>query len=429
MDEGARSITDRATKDAQERSTNLRIAITWLVTRALALASIALTPRLLDDIDIYRGWLPYLRWAQYPLADEKWQYPPGAGPVLLAPSWLPINYSVAFAVLCVLLDAAILGMLLMTHARAPGSPRSGLWLWAMAGVVVGPIMFTRFDIVPAFFAVGFVILAGRPVLAGASAALGFVVKVWPAFLLIALPRAHWRRGTVAFVATTALVLLVIASRFDGIWSFLANQRARGLQVESTGALPYELFALARGPMRSGLEYGAYQVLMPGAELVGTAVFVAGLITMGVIAWWRFSGRLDAVPVGDVALTLVLVSVVTSRVYSPQYNVWIVAVAAAALLSPRSMMRRVSMLVATASVLTQVIYPWFPYDLMDGNPPVVAVQGLRIVALVAATVVALHSILTTPATTAAILDRRLEPLGDAHSEEVWTSCQASPSRSE
>jgi hypothetical protein len=427
MNGSVRPDTAVVVAGSQERSSDLRIAVTWLLTRVLALASIALTPRLLDDLDIYRGWLPYLRWAEFPFADEKWQYPPGAGPVLLAPSWLPMNYSVAFVVLCVLTDAVILGILLVVHARTPQSPRTGLWLWALAGIVVGPIMFTRFDIVPALFAVAFVVLAGRPALAGASAALGFVVKVWPAFLLIALPRAHWRRGLLAFVVTTAVVLLAIAARFEGIWNFLANQRARGLQVESTGALPYELFALLRGPMRSGLEYGSYQVLMPGAEMVGTVVFAAGLLAIAVIAWYRISGRLDAVPVGDVALTLVLVSVVTSRVYSPQYNVWIVAVAAAALLSTRSRMRRVAALAAAASILTQVIYPWFPYDLMDGNPPVVLVQTLRIVTLVAATVMSLRAILTTPSTDPAILERTPEPTGDAGSEEAWTSCQAGPSR--
>ena len=376
--------------DAHERS-YVRVAALWLVTRAVAVASIALTPRLLDDLDIYRGWLPYLRWEQFPIGDEKWQYPPGAGLVLRTPDLVPFNYSAAFVTLCLLLDAAILGMLLISHRRSPRNPRAGLWLWAIAALAVGPIMYTRFDIVPALFAVAFVLLAGRPVMAGAAAALGFVVKLWPLVLMIAMPRQHWRRGLSSFVATTAIALMGLAVAYDGIWSFLANQRARGLQVESTGALPYELLALVRGPMKSGLQYGSYQVLMPGAGAVGTAIFVLGLLLTAVIAWWRISGRLDDVPVGDVALTLVLVSVATSRVYSPQYNTWLVAIAAASLLAATSRMRRVTILVVAASVLTQVIYPWFPYDLTDGNPPVVLVQALRIGALLSATALALWQI--------------------------------------
>jgi hypothetical protein len=410
------------------RSSYVRVCLTWLVTRVIALASIALTPRLLDDVDIYRGWLPYLRWMQFPFADEKWQYPPGAGPVLLAPSWLHINYSVAFAIACLLTDAAIMGLLIAAHARHRATPWAGLWLWAVAALVVGPILYTRFDLVPALFAVAFVILAARPTLAGASAALGFAVKVWPAVLLIALPRTHWRRGIASFAVTAAVILLAITARFDGAWNFLGNQRARGLQVEATGALPYELFALVRGPMRSGLEYGSYQVLMPGAELVGTIVFAAGIVLTALIAWWRLSGRLDAAPVGDVALTLILVSVATSRVYSPQYNAWTIAVAAAALMSPRTGMRKVAVILALGSVLTQVIYPWFPYDLMDGNLPVVLVQALRIGALVAATVLALRALLSSSSQDTGILDRVPEQSRPDSPEDAWTPFPASPSRS-
>jgi hypothetical protein len=330
--------------------------------------------------------------------------------------------------MCLIVDAAILGSLVVHHSGRPGRPRSGLWLWSVAALVVGPIMYVRFDIVPAFFAVAFVIAASRPALAGSSAALGFVVKVWPVFLMIALPRSHWRRGAMSFAVTTALVLLALAAKFDGIWSFLGNQRSRGLQVESTGALPYELFALIRGPLRTGLEYGSYQVLMPGAEIVGTAVFVVGLMMTALIAWWRFSGRLDSTPVGDVALTLVLVTVATSRVYSPQYNVWIVAVTAAALLSPRSRMKRVAAILVAASILTQVIYPWFPFDLTDGNPPVVAVQALRIVAIVTATAMALREILVSGTADPDIIVQAPDGSGSAPAEEAWTSYPASRFRS-
>jgi len=397
-----------------------RVVGTWLLTRLIAIACIFLTPRLLDDVDIYRGWVPYLRWEQFPLADPKWQYPPGAGVVLLAPDLLHINYSAAFVLLALTIDAVIMAMLVVAHHRRDGRAGRSLWLWAIAALVVGPIMYTRFDIVPALFAVAFVLLAGRPVLAGMSAALGFVVKLWPFILVIALPRAAWRRGIVSFALSTIVLMVALALRFDGILSFLGNQRARGLQVESTGALPYELWALVAGRMKSGLEYGSYQVLMPGAEIVGSVVFAIGLLVTALIAWWRFRGRLDSVSVGDMALTVVLVSVATSRVYSPQYNIWLIAVAAVALLDPNSRMRRVVALVMATSILTQVIYPWFPFDLTDGNPPVVIVQALRIIALVAAAVLALRAILDKRDASIAIIDSASSSPAQARSEESWTS---------
>jgi hypothetical protein len=369
----------------------------WALTRVLALLSILLTPRLLDDIDIFRGWLPALRGAGFPATDPKWQYPPGAGPLLLAPDALHVDYAVAFALLCLLADAAILAALLSTRARRPGSSWLGPWLWASAAVVIGPIMLTRFDIVPTLAAVVFILLVGRPALAGASAAVGFVIKLWPALLLLALPRPATRRGLIAFAATAAALLGLIALRFTGAFSFVGNQRSRGLQVESVGALPYEVYSLARRDVAYGLQYGSVQVLMSGAEAIATVIVVVGLLMIALIAWWRLSGRLDCVPSGDVALTVVLVSVATSRVYSPQFNIWIIGVCAAALLSRRTRMRRVAAVLIGVCLLTQWIYPWDPYGLVDADPKGVIVQGLRIAGLVVATYWAMRAIGARPTT--------------------------------
>lgn len=365
------------------RSTRFVVA-GWALTRVLALASILLTPRLLDDIDIFRGWLPALRGAGFPAADPKWQYPPGAGPLLLAPDVLHVDYAVAFALLCLAADAAILTALLAARRSGPASSWRGPWLWAAAGLVVGPIMFTRFDIVPTLAAVAFVLLIGRPVLAGMSLAVGFVTKLWPGLLLLALPRPAARRGIVSFAVASVALVAGIALRFNDALSFLGNQRSRGLQVESVGALPYEVFSLAGGRVSYGLQFGSVQVQMRGAELVSTVVVVIGLLLIALLAWWRFSGRLDAVEPADVALTVVLVSVATSRVYSPQFNIWIIGVCAAALLSAESRMRPVAVVLVGVCLLTQWIYPWDPYGLTDADPKGVLVQGLRIAGLLLAT---------------------------------------------
>jgi hypothetical protein len=324
---------------------------------------------------------------------------------------------------------------MLAHATRPQTSRAGVWLWAVAALVVGPIMYTRFDIVPALFAVGVVLLAARPALAGISAALGFVVKIWPAALLLALPRPATRRGVVAFILATVAALSLLALRFDDSLSFLANQKSRGLQVESTGALPFELFTLVGGKVNYGLQFGSYQVLMDGAELIGSVISFVGIALLAVIAWWRLSGRLESVDPGDVAVAVVLVTVATSRVYSPQYNVWIVAALAVALLSPRSRLRPTGAILVSISVLTQLVYPWFPYDLTDGNWPIVAVQCLRIGGLLVATVLALRAIsrrdqsrdVARGILTTAGANPELEP-DHAPREDEWTHYQDSRSRS-
>lgn len=373
------------------RAIAARVTLTWLLTRVLALCSIAITTRLLDDVQIYQDWMRFFEHRAFPLFDPKWQYPPGAGAFLSIPHAFGEHYGIAFVALMVLIDAAIMAAFLLARFRSPHVSWRGVWLWAVAAVVVGPIMFTRFDLLPTAFAIVAVLLVARPTASGASAALGMFAKVWPAMLILILPRSALRRGVTSFLLTCAGLTITFLLLFQNSFSFLHNQTARGLQVESVGALPYVIYHLTGKVVDIHLSYGSMQVTMAGAETVGTALTLAGLAIIAVIAFWRLSGRLENVPPGDVGLAVVLVSLATSRVYSPQFNVWIIGMACAALLSGATRMRRVAILLVAVSVLTQVVYPWFPSGLTDGSILIGLIQILRIVGLVMATVIAVWTI--------------------------------------
>ena len=367
------------------------IATVWLATRMFAVASVDMTPWMLHDLDVYQSWLPHLSGMSFPVDDPTWQYPPGAGLVLLAAHGWSVDFRWSFTIVILLIDAALMGTLLVAHARTRATSFRGPWLWAMAGVVVGPIMMVRFDVAPTLFAVLAIVLVARPALSGVAAALGTIVKVWPGLMLLSLPRRAFPRGALAFVLTAVVTLTGFALLFDNSLSFLANQRDRGLQVESTGALPYLLYSLLGGKVEFGLTYGSIQVLMNGAELVGTLVTLLGFGVIALVAWWRFRGRLDNVPPGDVALAVMLVSVATSRVYSPQFNTWLIGVAAAAMLAVATRLRRVTVIVITVSLVTQVVYPWSATQLVTGESSGVVTQVIRILLLVTATVMAVASI--------------------------------------
>ena len=368
-----------------------RVSLTWLATRLVALASIALTHRLLDDVWIYEGWLRTLTNRDFPLYDPKWQYPPGAGALLLAPSALGARYGIAFVSLMVLIDATVMALLIGARLRSPGTSWRGPWLWAAAALVVGPIMFTRFDVVPTLVAVTAILSVSRPARSGALAALGMFVKVWPALLILVLPRPSLRRGLTSFLITTGALLAGFLIVFQNAFSFLHNQQARGLQVESVGAIPWLLSKATGHVVDIRLEYGSMQVHMAGAEAVGTAVTVLGVVLIAVIATWRLTGKLESIPAGDVGVAVVLVSVASSRVYSPQFNTWIIGVLAAALLASGSAMRRPAIILIAVSMLTQLVYPWNPSALVDGNPLIVVVQFARVSGLLAATIMAVWAI--------------------------------------
>ena len=368
------------------------VAVAWVSTRAIAVVSVDMTPWMLNDLEIYLSWVPGLQAGQFPAADPTWQYPPGIAPLFVVAGSLGLDFRWAFTLVILAVDAALMALLLAARARRPWTAWRGPWLWAMAGLVVGPIMVTRFDVVPTALAVLAVLLVARPALSGAAAALGALTKVWPAFMLLSLPRRSLPRGALGFVVAGGLALLVALTVSRDALSFLANQQSRGLQVESVGALPYELWSLLGGEVSFAYRYGSIQVDMAGAEAVGLVVSGVGLILLGGLVLARLTGRLESAAPGDVALAAICVSVATSRVYSPQFNVWLIGLASVALLDPRSRLRVVAVLLVVVSVLTQVVYPWSATQLVSADTLTVLVQALRIIGLLAATALAVAAVL-------------------------------------
>lgn len=368
-----------------------RVWLIWALTRLVAVAAIWFVDWILHDITIYEGWQAAFQSGAFPVDDPTWQYPPGAGLFLALPGLAPTPYLPTFVALVLLVDAALMGLLVTAFRRSSTPDAFGLRIWAWAALIVGPIMFVRFDVLPTLLAVAAVLLAARPVWSGAMAGLGFLVKVWPAVVLLALPRRRLPAGLAGFAAALVVLLAAVVLTMDHAGSFLANQASRGLQAESTGALPYWIWRMLGGEVANGLEYGAIQVQMSGAEAVGTVVQVAGLLMIGIIAWWRLSGRLEHAAAGDVALLVVMVLVVSSRVFSPQFNVWLVGLAAAAALTTASRLRRVVVLVIAISVATQLVYPLFSTQLTDGFFLIVLVQAFRILGLLAAIVLAVRAL--------------------------------------
>src|SRR5260221_10079648 len=121
----------------------------------------------------------------------------------------------------------------------------GLWLWLAVFPALGPLMVTRYDIVPAALA-GSALLA----LAGAGAAtarapatVGAGLKVWPAagFAALVVPGERKSRAWVLAGLLSLLVALALASAaaagWSRLWSPFSLQGKRGLQLEAFGALP------------------------------------------------------------------------------------------------------------------------------------------------------------------------------------------------
>ncbi|CAB4921548.1 unannotated protein [freshwater metagenome] len=366
---------------------------TWVLTRALMLGALAGVvaypdgPSILNDVKLYAEWSELLATGRFPIGDEMWQYPPGAGVVFAIADFIPPNPLVGMVVLLVLADLAILLILLLVGRRQ--GRWQPAWVWVVSGVLIGPIMLARFDLIPTVFAVLAVVWASKPYLSGAASSIGTLLKLWPGLMLLALPRRSLIRGGIGFVAAALVVMGAISVWSSGAVSFLGGQRDRGLQVESVGALPYLVMNVFGGHASTVFRYGSREIDMPGANTVGFVISVGGLLLIAALAVLRLIGRLEDLPAGDVALTALLVSVATSRVLSPQYAVWVAGVAAIALMDPVTRLRRSMWLLVPTAVAAQLIYPWAYDGMLHGDWFAVTLQTIRVLTLVAATIYALY----------------------------------------
>ncbi|MFD4508858.1 glycosyltransferase 87 family protein [Streptomyces sp. NPDC058457] len=304
---------------------------------------------------IYQGWYEVLRHGTFPLDDVTWQYPPAAALAILSPALLPfLDYPTAFFVLACLADLVVLALLLYAGLR-PGRTLRGASVWVLGVPLLGPTVYSRYDLMVTAVAVAALLAGARhPRLMGALAGFGAMVKVWPALLLVGAVR---RRAWASAAVTAGAVGALLAVAMPGAFAFLTFQRDRGTEVESLGGL---VFHIARHYGWHGevlLNYGSIEFLGPDVKAVSTAALLLTALAFGWLLLWRLSAvRFRSHTLADAAFTAVLMFTVTSRVISPQYMVWLVGLAAVCLCFRASRMTLPAVLLLLAAFVTVLEFP-------------------------------------------------------------------------
>ncbi|GHJ99283.1 membrane protein [Streptomyces sp. Y2F8-2] len=347
----------------------LLLAVGWLATRALMLWLLAHDQyRLLgrggvamEVWKLYFHWYGTLRHGAFPSGDHLWQYPPGAGAVLLSPALLPgLTYFQAFVVITLFTDAVITLVLAYAGTRRGRSLR-GAALWITGLPLLLHIPLARYDIQVTAFAVVALLTSGRSArLGGAFAALGALVKVWPALALIGTPRNRGTRQAWTTAAVTVVTLLaVVAVLFRNPFDFLRQQGGRGVQIESLGGTVLMLARRAGWSGTTRYQYGAVEFVGPHVRAVADCSLALTAVAFALLLLWRLRTRrwTPATPY-DAALTAVLLFTVTSRVISPQYMIWLVGLAAVCLTTRHTTQRPVARLILAATAISAVVYPAF-----------------------------------------------------------------------
>jgi hypothetical protein len=307
------------------------------------------------------------------LAHTLSQYPLPAVGVLAVPmllsSVLPAGYAALLLALALATDLGF-EIILLRYAGEKRLLAAGAWLVAVPAL--GPVVFARFDLLPGVLAgAALLLVAHKPRWSAGLAAVGAAVKAWPLLLAPSLLAAARRRS--AWLATLVTVGLLLAATcwllagWQRLLSPLTYQGGRGLEVEAVPATPALLTWWAR-PDRMRIHFAptrSYEFSGAGVHilLVVSAGLVAAYAVLLVVLWWRMWLVRDLLtPAGVAWPCLFAVSgfMATGKVLSPQYFLWLLPLAAAALASMRS--RRLvcwCALLVVCAVLTQLEFPvWF-----------------------------------------------------------------------
>ncbi|MFE9121772.1 glycosyltransferase 87 family protein [Streptomyces sp. NPDC007172] len=396
------------------------LAVSWLATRALMLRLLVGDGLGVGGVSgevsvLYRRWYEQLATGTFPFGDPTWQYPPGAGALLLVPSLFPfLTFFQAFTAVTLGCDALIARALLRAGAR-PGGSEAGAWLWVGGLPLLLHVPYGRYDVQVTALAVGALLtLRRRPGLGGALAGLGALVKVWPLLTLIGAPPGRaTRRAGLGALASVAALLTVLALAFDHTLDFARQQGSRGLQIESLGGTAYQLAHLVTGhPGRVVYRYGAMEFSGRYVSALATASLALTGLALCWLVLWRVRARrwTVAVPL-DAALCAVLLFTVTSRVISPQYLVWLLGLVAVCLTSRQTSQRPVAQLLLPAAALSSLAFPCLYEDVIAGSVLGTTVMVARNTLLVAAALVScrrLWASTVTASTTTVATTGRAEP---------------------
>jgi Glycosyltransferase family 87 len=336
----------------------------WLCSRALIVAEVvhwASGHVWLQDVHRYEGWAHTLSaQGEFP-GGHGWQYPPGAGLLMLVPHLFPVGYGEAWVGLMVVID--LVGFLLLTRLARRSGNEAGVWAWLLGMPLLGIIPLLRFDLVPTVIAIGaLVVIHRRPGWFGALVGLGAAIKIWPVLLLLGeWDRRRLVRAALAAAAVVAAVFIVSTIAFGNATGFLTNGDGRGLQEEAVATVPWQLVRIVGHPYAREVSFGAWEIVGAGTGFVTSLLRLLAVAALaGAAAWWWFRGKAiragrtelaeDAVS-RDFIFAVVLAVVVVSPVLSPQYMIWLLGLAAVVLSAGPTRLRRPAWIVLGATALS------------------------------------------------------------------------------
>lgn len=368
------------------------LIFTWLVTRYFLFQFITLKfyyPEgkwLKGDVELYQFWSLGLIQRIFPINDSMWQYPPLAGFVFTIPQYIFGNSNIGFIFTMIFFDFLILltilkfGLSLYKSKIAVSlNGFAGAWFWVIWPILMGPLLLTRFDLVPTWFAIlGLIAIYEKRIkLAGFLITIGSLLKLWPILILSILDRKILSKIIFPIVILSVLVLIFIEFISVGSFSFLENQTSRGLQVESVAAVIFVIFKLWGANVDYPFRYGSLEVEAVFANEIALILNLSTLIFFLIIFTLNIKNKLNTLNIFEKSLIVIIFAIGLSRVFSPQFWIWIGGISALVILFKDTKLKRVILILSSSALLTQILYPALYVGLLNGDLIPSLIQILRI----------------------------------------------------
>jgi hypothetical protein len=278
-----------------------------------------------------------------------------------------------------------------TGARTGAGSAAG-WLMALTPLLLGGMVRTHFDALPALLAMGAMLCFARdhPRWGFALLAVGGMVKLWPLVLvpvaIVWLVARGQRRAALEGTAMALAICVVVLAPYPwhGLRDAVRFHQERPVQIESTPAtvlwLADDSF-ITGDPVRpdrfksNGLDGGPAHTV----SVLLTILEVLAILGAAALA----ARRRDPRHLVLCCFLAAIAFVALGKVLSPQYLVWLTPFAAVAFAGSRPPARLPASLSALACVLPQIVFPRGYFDLVAGDDTTFAIVGVRNAALVAA----------------------------------------------
>jgi glycosyl transferase family 87 len=361
----------------------------------------------LIDTPVYQRYGNAIADGKVPYRDFELEYPPGALPVFALPGLaepgrdqqVSTGFRRSFETIMWLCGAAALvamAVVLRVLRRTTVNVWAVLCFAAIAPLLLGSVVLSRFDLWPAAIVAGALaaLVSSRLRVGHALLGLGVTVKLFPAVLLPLGVAFVWRRaGRREALTCLLLALAVIAAVFapfvvlspGGVWHSLSVQLSRPLQVESLGSalllVGHHVFGFG---VTGETSHGSQNLAGTAADAVAVA---SAVVQAALLLWIWFSfargpGSREALVRSSAAALCAFIAF--GKVLSPQFLIWLIPVV------PLVRGRRgvvATTLLGVALLLTQT---WFPFryfrlalDFEAGLSWLLLARDLTLVALVAA----------------------------------------------